>query len=311
MLLLSLLPFVRNEGYFIWIPFCLLYLNKQDWWKCIFLGFGTLLFAVITGITHGDLLYVIKTNHYLNHDGHYGSGDGLHFFRRIGIWLGFPLTLVLLFVAPQLRKLKSFEKNARHFLILSLSTFFIYFFIHVIFWKFGIMGSLGLERVFGGITPIAAIGVYFLYQSFSSKMKPMMTTVFIVGTLLNIGYIVQLLNPFIPDRPAEMRSIASTFLKDHQLNVHHKIHIFDPQVIVDLNLDNYDATQCSEIKFDTLTHQFHEGDIIYWDTYCDSEAGLPKTFFNHAGYQELFNIIDSSQVTYKNQIYEVSLFQKK
>jgi len=163
MLVLSLLPFVRNEGYFMWIPFCLAYLNKTDWWKCIFLGFGTIIFAVITGITHGDLLYVIHNNHYLNHDGHYGSGDWFHFLYRAVIWLGLPLTALLIISFFKTKNLKSLGASEKNFIFLTFTTFFIYFIIHVIFWSFGIMGSLGLERVFVGITQLISVGFFFFY----------------------------------------------------------------------------------------------------------------------------------------------------
>jgi hypothetical protein len=210
-----------------------------------------------------------------------------------------------------LKKIRPLDKLARSFIFLTFSTFAIYFVIHVIFWTFGIMGSLGLERVFGGITSILAVGLYYIFSIAIPKFKRQMSLIFFFLTIVNISLVAYFLNPFIADKPAIMRGKAADFLIDKHLLDDRKIHIFDPQTIVYLNLDNYNQQKCSEIKFSLKPHIFHSGDIIFWDTYCDSEAGLPKSTFNKDEYIELFHTVDSKILTYKKQIYEICIFQKK
>jgi hypothetical protein len=312
-LLLSCLPFIRNEGYFMWLPFGLLCLNRRDWWKGVFFAGGTLLFAIITGIVHGDLLYVIKSNHYLNHDGHYGSGTWFHFFRLMPLWFGLAgCVLLIAYFIPRKGKSEITDgEKWKQFHLLTMGCFLIYLFLHVVFWALGIMGSLGLERVMAGNSALGFLALYAWLQSRkfnNNKRLWHYAPVFLI--VFQMSLLVYIIRPYSLDGTGEMNLKASNWIRENVDIASTRVHLFDPFTIVYLDLDSYDQSRCGEISANPATHQFESGDIILWDVYCDSECGLEEKVFEDGNYTKLYSDQDSTLITYKGVHYKLTIYRK-
>jgi hypothetical protein len=311
-LMLSLLPFIRNEGYFMWLPFGVLCLNQRDWWKGLFFAGGTFLYAIVTGIVHGDLLYVVKSNHYLNHDGHYGSGTWFHFFRLMPLWFGLAGSALLIayFIPVAGKKQITESVKWKQFHWLTMGCFLIYLIIHVVFWKLGIMGSLGLERVMAGNSALGFLALYAWLQSRNVNRLKRLTHMAVLLIVFEIALLVSVIKPYSLDRTGEMNLKACKWILENVDLKSTRVHLFDPFSIVYLDLDNYDQHKCGEISANPLTHQFESGDIIMWDVYCDSECGLEQKVFQTAGYTELYSDQDATIMTYKGVNYKLAIYQK-
>jgi hypothetical protein len=313
-LLLSCLPFIRNEGYFMWLPFGLLCLNRKDWWKGLFFAGGTLMFALITGIVHGDLLYVIKSNHYLNHDGHYGSGTWFHFFRLMPLWFGLAgCGLLIVYMIPfQGKKEITTGEKWKQFQFLAMGCFLIYLFIHVVFWALGIMGSLGLERVMAGNSALGFLALYAWLQSRKLSIALKVSRYALASLIvLQLSLLVYIIRPYSLDRTGEMNLKACNWIRENVDVESTRVHLFDPFSIVYLDLDTYDKRLCGEISANPNTHQFERGDLIMWDVYCDSECGLKEEVFQDGNYTKLYSDHDSTLITYKGVEYKLTIYQKK
>jgi len=304
-LILSFLPFVRNEAYFMWIPFCFLLLKDRKIWQVTLLSSGSVLFIIISSIYYNDVLFLIRDNHYLNHNGHYGSGSVFHFLLRIPEWFGIVSASLLIYLfKDSITVIRKMESNTDKVIFLTLGCFLIYLFMHIIFWTFGIMGSLGLSRVMGGVTTVGALSIYILFVKRNLHQNKILVwrSSFLVIFNLIVG--VYFIEKYQCDTIYDIIQV----MKQKGLTDNYKIHYFDPEIPVRLDKNPF-GSDIAQMKGIEDFNKIQMNEIIVWDTYCETEVGLNQKLF----IPDKFEIIHQQKedyFTYSGYQFEWIIFKK-
>jgi len=93
---LSFMPFVRNEAMVI-LPLFFIALVWLKQWKAIpFLAFGFIFYSIVGGFYYDDFLWVVNEMPYRgNAQGIYGSGELLHYVKASKYIVGLPLAVLI------------------------------------------------------------------------------------------------------------------------------------------------------------------------------------------------------------------------
>ena len=174
-LLLSLLPFVRMEGFFILAVYGLAFLRQRAWWPTLGLGAGLVVYSLVGAIClNGDLLWVFHHNPYQVEASNYGTGSWTHYFQQYIFVAGVPLygltALGLLAQAlhlplPALAGLRARLPAPANWFWAVLLPFAVYFLLHVFFWATGIGHSLGMLRVMVAVVPLGGLLACYALQT--------------------------------------------------------------------------------------------------------------------------------------------------
>jgi hypothetical protein len=165
-IVLSFLPFVRNEGIVVFPCFLAYYLLYRKFWSVPLLLTGFVIYSLAGAGYYHDIFWVITKMPYTGAKDIYGSGELLHFVNSAKTIFGIPLAVLFcigLFVFfLELVTKKSFAKKLKESIavkevLLILVPFFAYFITHSILWWKGWGGSLGLTRVMAGVVPLFAV----------------------------------------------------------------------------------------------------------------------------------------------------------
>jgi len=216
LLVASLLPLVRSEGYVIIAAIALYLLLTHSWRLLPLLACGTLLLAMAGWALSGDALWIVHSNPYLRFDAetrwHPGSGSFFHYLHQqrlitgtVGLILalgGWFIALVLLsdalpggsrlrlLLEPLWQRLRfpfptfGSDRNVQLVFLLSGGITCAYFLAHSYLWWSGSMGSHGLLRVFAVVVPCLVAAQHFLLHSISllSKSRRILPPMLIAGT---------------------------------------------------------------------------------------------------------------------------------
>lgn len=162
-IVLSFLPFVRNEGIVIFALFGLGYLLYRRYKALPFLLTGFVLLSIVGWFHHHDIFWVITRMPYTGAKDIYGSGALLHFVKSSKVIFGIPLTIstlvgIFIITIRYVQKRQWLQKTTEtnEFLII-LGSFSAYYAAHSVVWWLGLGGSLGLLRVMAGIVPLMAL----------------------------------------------------------------------------------------------------------------------------------------------------------
>ena len=164
-ILLSLLPFIRSEGWIIIIICIPFFMFLKQWKRLPWLLFGTILYSLAGWPFSGDPLWVFTQTPYVNHGDNYGQGSFFHFGIQMFYWCG-PL-VCLAFAMGVVVLLSRWKHFTLHHLWI-LAVFFGYVGAHSIFWSTGIFHSMGLPRVMIAVFPFMAIAASWAIPT----MKP-------------------------------------------------------------------------------------------------------------------------------------------
>ncbi len=208
LLVASLLPLVRSEGYVLIAAIACYLLLTRSWRLIPYLTAGTLLLAIAGGIGSADPLWIIHSNPYLRFDAetrwHPGSGSFFHYLHQqrlitgtaglilaMGGWLASALVLGEKTPLGRLpvrfrKRLSGNPEQARLVLLLAGGMACAYFLAHSYLWWSGSMGSHGLLRVFAVIVPCFAAAQHFLLHLLSGlpKMNKILPPFFLAGSVL-------------------------------------------------------------------------------------------------------------------------------
>lgn len=199
LILLSFLPFVRSEGMFLLLPVAAYLIAQKKYAGVLWLWVGQLIYAVIGYSCFHSLLWFYMNNPY-SLVSSYGSGDWIHYFLNMPIIIG-PATCYLLaagFVIIPFFLLKKREAKPNILpLWLIWIIFTIYFFFHVIAWKFGLFGSFGMVRIISAVAPLMMIIAVYGYNKtediitrYIKNIKGISTYCIILVLLINLVYII-------------------------------------------------------------------------------------------------------------------------
>lgn len=159
--LVSLLPFVRSEG-FILIGIWVVYLAWRRQWRFLpLLVLGYAVYSAVGGIVLGEPGWVFGHNPYATVSV-YGHGDWDHFLISLPGLLGWVLTvLAAVGGVRMLRDCLSAERRQRPLfsaeLLLVYGSITVFVLAHSIFWAKGLFNSFGLTRVLDVTAPLFAV----------------------------------------------------------------------------------------------------------------------------------------------------------
>jgi hypothetical protein len=163
LLIISLSPFVRTEGFIILIIYGIYLLLDKRWSLIPWLLVGLILYSVIGSFYYHDLLWVFHENPYAGGKNNYGHGTLDHYAVQLMYVLGVPfyILLVLAFVFFVVNVVRGKYRLGDSF---SLKSFILLYgcllgFIvsHTLFWWLGIFNSFGMVRIMICIVPLAAV----------------------------------------------------------------------------------------------------------------------------------------------------------
>lgn len=158
-LALSLLPFVRTEGFLLLPVFGLYLLLLRNWRALPLLAAGTVAYMLIGGVAKGDFLWIWTENPYADKSQNYGVGGILHFPAQYLFVAGIPIygLTILGFLLLPLQLVRKSLGPLRELLVLVVTPFVVYLGAHMFFWMTGTGHSMGLIRVLIGIVPLGAL----------------------------------------------------------------------------------------------------------------------------------------------------------
>lgn len=268
-LLVSFLPFVRTEGFLLLPLFGLLLLFRRQWIAVLLVGAGSALYSIIGGIAKGDFLWIIHNNPYKGAEEIYGRGSIFHFLKQNETILG--TAGVVLFVAGCLFfAYRFFTKKKTHAyvpeeILLVFGCFFTYFVAHSIFWRFGLVGSLGLLRVLAAVSPLAAIVALSAFRNMqltAPKIRITLSVLLLLGCVTNaVQTLRQSMIPFKIENEYKPLHAATAFVNSG-LQKTDIVYAHHPYLVHLLNRDPFD---------ETLTRN-------YWILYNDSAVLKPGSY---------------------------------
>ncbi len=283
-LLVSFLPFVRTEGFLLLPLFGVLLLYRRQWAAVLLVGAGTLLYSIIGGIAKGDFLWVIHNNPYKGAEEIYGRGSIYHFLGNNEVILG--TAGVILFAAGTLFFVyRFFAKQKTHAFVpeeiwLVYGTFFTYFVAHSIFWRFGLVGSLGLLRVIAAVSPMAALVALSAFRNMErtgAKTKTVLTVLVVVACAGNmIQTLRQSMIPFKIENDFVPIVAVSEYINP-KLKPATIVYAHHPYLVHLLNRDPFEETTTRNywILYNDSA-SLKPGSYILWESHFGPDCGWTR-----------------------------------
>lgn len=319
-LILSVLPFIRTEGFLVLPAFGIFLLVFQRNWKAnLALATATLIYSLIGGIVFGDFLWIWTQNPYAGGRENYGIGNYAHFFEKYILIVGVPLYAlqILGHLAIPVQLFRKQITYPKAFFLCILLPFWIYFGAHVYFWATGTGHSMGMHRVLIAIVPlgtiIAVLGLEMLLSFFSGK-----ATIF--GKVL-LGLIIAyvLIFPFSANNAAldfkELQTYPDQTLMANaadwaKLNGYSDRIVWSafPAAAFYLDINPFDQEKYRAI--DGIDHGYVPiGSLIIWDNWFGRvEGGITPGFLKDNEFR--FKPLMDFKETVGEKEYEVRLFEK-
>ena len=160
---ISLLPFVRTEGFVILPLFLLAYAICRQWRAIPFLLSGFLFFSLIGSIYYDDFFWVINTMPYSGDAREiYGTGELLYYVKKFWPIFGLPFFVLIvggLFILPAhiFRAGKGKRQGIMNEILVGYMPFLVYFAAHSYVWWKGSGNSVGEIRVMAAVFPSAVL----------------------------------------------------------------------------------------------------------------------------------------------------------
>ena len=322
---ISFLPLIRTESIVLLPVFLLAFGLKKQWKALPFFATGFLLISFSGMPFHKSFWWLITEMPYKgNAAGIYGHGTLFHFIHHTRDILGYPLAglfcIGFVFVLWAWAKQDHFKINRRfYFLLLIPGSYLLYLSAHSYVWWKGIGNSLGLIRVIGAVTPLAAITALSGFDVLMTAFAKYKKTETVLAGLLVLWIVAAGVKThsygFKKSPPQKIVTQACRFLKVNHLD-RFKIYYFSNYVPYELGMDPYDSRRASWglPRTPVISDALPDSSIIVWDAHFGpNEGGVPlEKLLNDKGLQVL-NIF-RPKVPFKvlgGYDYVVYIFQKK
>ncbi len=284
---ISMIPFIRTEGFIIFPLFLLAFmLNKQ--WKALPLLFSGFLIVSLAGwFYHGDFFWVITKNPYSgNASDIYGSGELLYYVDRFNPIFGLPLfvliVLGLLYIPIHFFRNGKQERPAFiSEILIGFLPFLVYFCAHSYVWWKGMGNSVGEIRVMAAVFPSAVLLALFAWKHLTGLLKSGKYTRTALGILLAASLV------FVPFQvhtipvplapPQKLIKEAASWLEDMEYT-ERKIYFWDPFWWFFMGKDPIGNPKVQEGVYDRKNpgKNIRPGEIILWEAhYGPNEGRLP------------------------------------
>lgn len=284
-LILSFLPLIRTEGIVLFPLFILAYIFRKKVLAIPILLSGFLIISLAGYTYYDDFLWLITKMPYSGSAKDiYGSGSLFHFLNDTRGILGYPLGILfviglIISIIQWGQKDKFKFTETFYFLLLVPGSYIVFLSAHSYVWWQGIGNSLGLVRVIGSTTPLAALtallGFNLIIDLINRKNK-------VIGKIMAYGIVFWIFGLGINTHRSGFKLSANqklikqttTFLEKNNL-VKHKLYYFDPYVVYELNIDPYDRTQCNWglPNKEKPSLGIPDSSIIIWDSHFGPNEG--------------------------------------
>lgn len=332
-IIISFLPFARNEGFLFLPVFALVFLLRKKYVSIFLLATGTVILSIIGFFVFKDILWLFSHNPYKGHQDIYGHGELLYFVKEYNSILGRPLSFLflsgLLWMGFKIIKIKkSFQTNSffSEELFLIFGCLMIYFVGHSIFWWKGLFSSFGLSRMMAGVVPLAALiclrGFNFLLlpvQKFLQGKSLFLGTIFLllfcVALVCRIPF-KQWYFPFKLGMEEKVVQAAGEWYKKSGIK-NKKIYFLHPFLPHALELDPFDGNVMQELWGLDKEHpekNIEDNALIFWDAhYSPNEGQIKLPALTGNSHFELLQTVKPGvdYITLGGNNFEVYLFLKK
>lgn len=284
-IVLSFLPLIRTEGIVLFPLFLIAFTLKRKLLVIPFLTVGFWLISFLGLPYYEDFWWLITKMPYSGDAVNiYGSGSLFRFLNDTRGILGYPIAvLFILGLATLLVKWvkdDSFGFSDTFFLLLLIpGSYIVFISAHSYVWWQGIGNSLGLIRVIGSVTPLAAltalIGLNLFIDYLKDKNKVIANVIFygLAFWILIMGINTHRGGFKLSDNQ-ELAKQASDYLLENNLD-RHKVYYFDPFVVFALNIDPYDKSKSSLGIYNKKKPEvgMPDSSIIVWDAHFGPNEG--------------------------------------
>lgn len=318
-IVISFLPFIRSEGFFLLPLFALVFTVKRNYKASLLLFVGTILYSVIGYFHYNDIFWIWNKNPYSGAAAEYQSGSPFHFIAKNEFILGLPL--VIFFLLGIVNYIENRKKILFADVLLIPGIFFTYFVVHSIyFWK-GTQ-SVGLIRVLAGVTPLAGIvamrGFSFLVES--AERINLIHRLHKVKSLLLLLLIALICwMPFKQHafpRPLgyddKVVKIAAGWIRENQA-LPTKYYYQYPFLSVFLNVDPFDLSVYTPL-WSFQKESVPSGAIVIWDNHFGpNESKLPLTTLTSSADFELLKSFkgNPTDTPGDKEVFEIVVFKRK
>ena len=280
----SFLPIVRTESIVLIPLFLLAFVLKKQWRYIPFMVTGFLIISLAGWHFYNGFWWLVTEMPYQGSAADiYGHGTLFHFINHTKGILGFPIAglfIIGLLVSLWLWIIQDRFKIADrfYFLLLIPGVYLTFLAAHSFVWWKGLGNSLGLIRVMGSVTPMAAItalvGFNFIEDLFSKYKK-----IFVGFALTLFLWMVVMLfsvcrGGFKPSAPQKLLKQVTTYVKSKRLD-RYKVYYFTNYVPFQLGIDPYNQQQSSWgiPSSAKVSISIPDSSIIVWDAHFGPNEG--------------------------------------
>ncbi len=284
-IILSFTPLIRNEGIVLIPVFLTAYLLKKKYLTIPLLSIGFLFISLLGYPIYKDFWWLITQMPYMGDAGDiYGSGSILHFIGDtrgiLGYPIGYLLPLGLIIIIHRWVKTEGLKLNdSFFFILLVVGSYIVFLSAHSYVWWKGIGNSLGLVRVMGSVTPLAAltafIGFSFLIDQIS-RLNNKAAKFFTYGSLFwmfMLG-IATHQSGFNLSKQQQLITESSGFIINNDL-AKDKIFYYDPFVPYSMGIDPYNINVCQLGVVNKMKPSLGMPDnsLLIWDSHFGPNEG--------------------------------------
>jgi hypothetical protein len=282
-IVLSFLPLARTEGIVLLPLFLIAFGIKKQWKPMPFFAFGFLLVSLLGWPFYHHFWWLITTMPYTGARDIYGHGELLHFVRYTKSILGYCIAILgltgmglLLFEWIQKDR---FKPTQRFYLLLLVPGVYLTFMAaHSFLWWQGLGGSLGLIRVMGSVTPLAAImaffGYHYMVRAFAKyKILFPVFSLFLFFWLIRTGATARM-DGFKTNATQQVLSKACHYIASNG-HKKEKVYYYNPYVVYKLGIDPYNPKLCSSgiPNQRPVSKEIPEHSLIVWDAHFGPNEG--------------------------------------
>ena len=322
----SFTPLIRTEGIVLLPVFILAYSLKRKLTAIPMLLVGFIIVSLLGYTYYDDIWWLITKMPYTGDAASsYGSGSLFRFLNDTRGILGYPLGSFSLigFVALIIKWIKDDKfqlTDTYYFLLLITGSYIVFLAAHSVAWWQGIGNSLGLIRVIGSVTPLAAITALYGFNCFIGYIKnknkivgKVLATALLVWIII-LG-IVTHIKGFRLSKEQLLAQQAVDFVVNNNLDSN-KIYFFDPYVVYALGIDPYNGKISSWGLSDNKipSSGLPKNSIIIWDSHFGTNEGkVPLSALKNDDKLTLLKVITPKKhfKALGGYDYAIYVFQKK
>ncbi|MCC7303661.1 MAG: DUF2029 domain-containing protein [Bacteroidia bacterium] len=281
----SFLPFARQEGFAFIILFALLFVLRKEWKRIPWLATGTLFFSLAGALVFNDIFWVLEQQPY-HADDFTRTGDPFHYFLSYNGLFGVAGSILLVagsaWMIQRGRRMKQWNDwlpAAGFFMVLAAHSYVNYK---------GQAGAIGLLRVMATVAPLAALLVLAGLQWIRKSRM-----------FIPAGWFLLLLQGFLTWRAVDLplrenpvqravQEFSSTFPEGDKQ--HRKIYSTDPMFWYYFNRDFWDEEGWVQVNHKGHYGKMTNGSLLlvdaHWGKWMDKrelmqrpEIHLKRIFF--------------------------------